>query len=426
MYCGGCLHGNTLVAALRHAGEDAMLLPVYTPLRTDEPSQAMPRVFFGGLNVYLQQKSALFRYMPGFVHRLLDHPALLRAAGRAAGSTRPEQLGALTVSMLRGEPGSQGRELDALLDWLADFKPDVVHLFSVLLAGMARPIAARLGVPVVCTLAGEDLFLEQLPPPHYAQARDALGERCADLAALIAMNRYFADFMADYLPVPRSRIHVIPPGLNLDGHARPGDLIARADDPRRTRTIGYLARIAPEKGLHLLAAAFARLATDPQLPPLRLRAAGYLAAADRPYLAEIQRKLAAAGLAGRFEYTGAPDRADKIALLQSFDVMGLPTVYRESKGLSVVEAWANGVPVVVPRHGAFPEMLADTGGGLLCAPNDPASLAAALAELLRDPARAVSCGRQAQRAVHDRYNAEQMAQQTIAVYKAVVRRTAEG
>jgi len=84
MYCGTCLQDNTLAAALRARGCDVLLVPLYTPIRTDETDVSLDRVFYGGINVYLQQKSALFRHTPWLFDRLLDLPALLRwATGRA-------------------------------------------------------------------------------------------------------------------------------------------------------------------------------------------------------------------------------------------------------------------------------------------------------------------------------------------------------
>jgi glycosyltransferase involved in cell wall biosynthesis len=169
--------------------------------------------------------------------------------------------------------------------------------------------------------------------------------------------------------------------------------------------------------LHQLAAALPLLAADASVPPVQVWAAGYLDAADRPYLSEIRRQIGEAGLGDRFHYVGPLDRAAKIAFLQSLDLFCLPTVYRESKGLSVFEAWANAVPAVLPAHGAFPEMVADTGGGVLVAPNDPASLAAGLKRMLLDAPLAAECGRRAQRAVHERYNAEVMARRMMEVYE---------
>lgn len=422
MYCGACLHASTLVVALQKAGVDAVLLPAYTPVRTDDEDAALSRVVFGGVNVYLQEKSAIARRTPWFLDRLLDHPGLLRWLGRRSGTTRPESLGPLCVSMLRGEEGRQRKELAKLVDWLKrDLRPDVVHLSTALLAGMARQIRRALDVPVVATLSGEDSFVERLPEPFASQARDALRERCGELAAMVALNRFYADFMAEYLGVGRERIHVIRPGLNLTGHRVPQ---AAGVVPAKARkdgaiTIGFLSRVCPDKGLHLLAEAFALLAEDVRLP-LRLVAAGYLADADRDYLADIRRKLAERGLGGRLEYLGSLDRGEKIAVLQSLDVMCTPTILPESKGLPVLEAWANGVPVVLPAHGAFPEMVEDCGGGLLFAPHDARSLAGALGQLILDPSLAWQLGQRGQAAVHQRYHAEGMALQTAELYRKVV------
>jgi glycosyltransferase involved in cell wall biosynthesis len=172
--------------------------------------------------------------------------------------------------------------------------------------------------------------------------------------------------------------------------------------------------------LHQLAAALKLLAADRDVPPVRVRAAGYLDPADQPYLTEILRQMADAGLSEQFRYIGEVDHAGKIAFLQSLDLFCLPTVYRESKGLSVFEAWANGVPAVLPAHGAFPEMIDDTHGGVLCEPGDPASLAAGLRRMILDPDFAAQCGRRAQQAVHERYNAEAMARRMVELYETVV------
>jgi glycosyltransferase involved in cell wall biosynthesis len=410
MYCGSCLHSNALAAALRAQGVDITLVPVYTPLRTDEPGQAIDRVAMGGVNVYLQQMSALFGHLPRRLAGVLDHPQLLRWLGRRSMALRPARLGPLTVSVLRGEEGRQRKELEKLVDWLADeLRPQLVHLSTVLLVGLARPIARRLRVPVVCSLSGEDIFLEDLPPRYQAEAQSLLRDACGDLAALVALNGYYADRMAEYLAVDRRRICVIRPGISIP----PPPTRHRVATPL---TIGFLGRICPAKGLHLLAEAFTLLARDPSLPPLRLQAAGYLDPADRHYLVAIQRQLAEQGLADRFQYLGQPDHPEKLAFLQSLDVMSLPTVYRESKGFPVLEAWANGIPVVVPKHGTFPELVADTGGGLLCRPGDPTDLAACLKRLLLDPELRAACGRRAQQAIGDRYHAPRMAQETIALY----------
>jgi glycosyltransferase involved in cell wall biosynthesis len=370
-------------------------------------------VFFCGINDYLQQKSPIFRHTPWWIDRFLDHPALLESLSRRAGSVDPKQLGELTISMLRGEAGNQRKELEKLVRWLVDeIKPDVVHLSNSMQVGMARMLRERSGPPVVCQLSGEDIFLEKLPPPHYDEARSLLRERAADVDAFVALNHYYADFMAGYLAVDRTRIHVIPHGLKLDGHGtrqeRPAD---------GTRVIGYLARICEDKGLHLLVEACERLASRDDVPPFVFRAAGYLGESDKPYLASIESKAAAGNLAGRFQYVGELDRAQKIDFLQSLDVFSTPTVYRESKGLPALEAMANGVPVVLPDHGSFTEMIADTGGGLLHKPLDAADLADKLAQLLADPHLAHRHGAAGHAAIRHKYHAQEMARNTLDLYK---------
>jgi len=413
MYCGSCLHDNTLAAALMELGEDVVLVPTYTPLRTDEADVSIDRVFFGGINVYLQQKSAVFRHTPWWLDRLLDHPVLLNGLSRRAGSVDPKQLGDLTVSMLRGEVGNQRKELEKLVHWLvAEIKPDIVHLSNSMQNGMARMMRERRGPPVVCQLSGEDLFLEKLPPPHYDQARALLRERAADVDAFVTINHYYADFMADYLAVDRERIHVIPHGLKLKGHGtRP------EKQPHEPRVIGYLARICEDKGLHLLVEACEQLAVRNDVPPFVIRAAGYLGEGDKPYLTALEAKIAAGKLAGRFQYVGELNRAEKIAFLQSLDVFSTPTVYRESKGLPALEAMANAVPVVLPGHGSFSEMIADTRGGVLHQPHNAADLADKLAELLRDPERAKQHGAAGHQAIRDRYHAAAMAEKTLDLYR---------
>ncbi len=441
MICGSCLHDNTLVAALQKAGHDALLAPTYTPLRTDEDNVSLSRVRFGGINIYLQQASPLARFIPGPVQRLLDRPGLIRFFTRLAPSVDASKLGPLAVSMLRGEDGPQRAEIAKLVNWLDDeIRPDVVHLSNTMLVGMAREIR-RLGIPVVSTLSGEDLFIEQLREPHYSAVREILRERVAELDALVAMNHYYADFMADYLGAPRDRIEVIPHGLKLDGHgpvshrAIAGDsaasglsapgLSASGLAGSGERTIGYLARICPEKGLHLLVEAWRRLMANPAAPPVRLRVAGYVGAGDRAYLQKILREVAAGGRPERFEYVGEVTREQKIAFLQGLDVFSVPTVYPESKGLSVLEAWANGVPVVAPDHGAFGEMIRATDGGALCRPLDSQSLADEILRLLVDRERAQAAGERGRQAVLARYHSGAMAERTLLLYQRLARPSSE-
>ncbi len=416
-YCGSCLHDNTLAKSLVALGEETLLVPMYTPVRTDEDNVSQRQIFFGGVNVFLQERWPLFRHTPWFIDRMFDSPRLLNWLSRRSAGMEATKLGALTVSTLEGEHGRQKKEIEKLLHWLdRDAKPEVIHISNALLIGMAPTLRRRLNVPIVCGLAGEDWFLEQLAEPHYSRSRELLRKRATEIDLFIAFNHYFADFMADYLAVDRSRIEVIRHGLDLQGHAvRP---------PRQMRepfTIGYFRRIAPEKGLELLIEAFGTLKSDSQLPPLRLRLAGYKSSGDERYYQTLLDQVRRLGLNEHFAYAGELDRAGKIAFLQSLDVMVLPTIYRESKGISALEALANGVPLVAVGHGVFPELVEHTAGGLLCEPNNPTDMAAKLRQFVTNPALAVEHGRRGHEAIGQHYTAEQMAGEHRQVYRRLLR-----
>jgi glycosyltransferase involved in cell wall biosynthesis len=310
-------------------------------------------------------------------------------------------------------------EVGQLLDWLnTEIRPEIVHLSNVMLAGLARPVKERLGVPVVATLTGEDGFLERLPQPYYDQALAELRARSTDIDCVIALSRDYADFMAGYLRLPREKIEVMRPGLNLEGF--PAARSEKQGAGSTEKTVGYFGRICEEKGTHMLLAAMAALDDTPGLPPYRIRLAGYLDRADRRHLNRLLSAARRAGKADRFEYVGELDRAGKIAFLKSLDVLCLPSLLRESKGLPALEAWACGVPAVLPNHGVFSEMIADTGGGLLYDPQQPDGLARALARMLGDGELAAGCASNGYRAIHDRYTSEGEARDVLALYEKIL------
>jgi glycosyltransferase involved in cell wall biosynthesis len=411
MFCGSCLHDNTLAAALTGLGHDALLIPCYTPLRTDEPDVSYRHVFLGGINAYLQQKLALFRHTPRFLDWLLDARPLLRWASRFAVRTQAQELADLAISVLRGEHGRQRKEVARLVDWLAnEFKPDVVLFSNVLLSGIVHPLRAKWRVPVIATLQGDDVFLDALPEVSRQQALDLVREHCREIDGFISTSRYYAEFMADYLRIPAARIDVVYPGLNLNGHGLP-----RPDRTAQPFTIGYFARIGPEKGLHNLVEAFCRLRQMVNAPPARLHVSGWLGGHQRAFFDEQKRRLAHAGLLGDFTHIESPDLPSKVRFMQAIDVLSVPTLYREPKGLYVLEALANGVPVAQPRHGSFPELIEATGGGILVEPHDPDDLARGLARLQNDSIEREKLGRLGKQAVFERFHARAMAEATLGV-----------
>lgn len=417
MYCGSCIHDNALAAALKTLGHDVLLIPTYTPLRTDEENVSVDRVFYGGINVYLQQKSSFFRRTPWFVDSLLNNRILLSLASGFSSSTSARSLGELTVSMLEGESGPQKKELEKLLSWLDQEKPDIVQLTNSLFVGLTRPIKERLGVPVLCALQGEDIFIEGLVEPYHSQVRNLLIQQAAEIDGFIATSHYYADFMARYLQVDEQKIDVVYLGINLDGYS---DLESSDDEAHAAggkAKIGYMARVCPEKGLHLLAEAFIQLTERWPASDLQLAAAGYLAKTDQEYLRKIEKRLVTAGLGEKFKYEGELERDEKIAFLKSLDILSVPTTYVEPKGLFVLEALAAGVSVVQPEHGSFPELLEKTGGGLLVEPGSPEALSSGLEKLLNNPEQRKKMARNGKAVVFSDFSDRVMATATLRVYQ---------
>ncbi|MFO0880540.1 MAG: glycosyltransferase family 4 protein [Gemmataceae bacterium] len=414
MFCGSCMRDNTLVAALSKLGHEALLIPTYTPIRTDEEDVSQKRIFFGGINVYLEQKLALFRRRLPIIEWLLDRPGLLRFVSRYAVKTRAEDLGDLTVSMLQGENGFQKKEIDKIVRWLAsDIRPDVINLTNALLSGMVHEMRQRLpGVPIVASLQGDDVFTEMLPNEYRTRTLALIREHCQEIDGFIATSGYYADFMAGYFGIAREKIHVVYPGLNLTGYS-----LARPDRTHEPFTIGYFARICPEKGFDQVVEGFLRFRALPGTAGTKLHASGWLGENQRAFFEAQVQKLRAAGLEGDFVHVASPDHASKVRFLQGLDVLSVPTAYREPKGLYVLEALANGVPVVQPRHGSFPELIEQTAGGLLVEPGDAEGLAEAWLGLLRDRTGAAAMGQRGGAAVVQRFTATQMAEQTLAVYQ---------
>jgi glycosyltransferase involved in cell wall biosynthesis len=275
---------------------------------------------------------------------------------------------------------------------------------------MVHRIRARLKVPVIGTLQGDDIFLEMLPDRYREHAIDLISAHAKQMQGFIATSRYYADFMSEYLRIPRERFDVVQPGLNLKGHA-----LIEKPPSAEPLTIGYFARICPEKGLHHLVDAVIKLRAMPETPAYRLRVSGWLGQNYMPYFMEQWNKLERAKLLADFKYVESPDHATKVAFLQSIDVLSVPTTYHEPKGLYLLEAWANGVPVVQPAHGAFPELIEATGGGLLVPPDEPESLASALRHLLESHEERRRLGQRGHDAVRERFDAAAMARATLEV-----------
>ena len=411
-YCGTCMRDHDLVAGLKRLGHDVLIVPMYLPPVLEEGvgDESSCPIFFGGINVYLQQKSWVFRHTPAWFDRLFDGRGLLRWASGKMHMTSPRDLGEILLSMLAGDDGKQRKEVRKLARYLAARGPwDVISISNAMLMGVAPHLRLALQAKaVVCTLQGEDSFLDGLQEPWRSQAWSSLNDALASADLLVPVSRYYGEVMARRLPSLAAKMEVVHNGIDLQG-------FFPADEPPRVPTLGYLARLHPLKGLGVLVDAFIALAKRPDQKEVRLSVAGSATSEDEKYVDTLRAKLSAAGLEGRAEFRMNLSKAEKQQFLRSLSVMSVPATYGEAFGLYVIEALASGVPVVQPRSGAFPELIEATAGGIICDGDDALSLANAIDRLLSDPIHARVMGGHGRKAVLDRFSADAMAERFAAL-----------
>ncbi|MDZ4405499.1 glycosyltransferase family 4 protein [Prosthecobacter sp.] len=409
-HCGSCLRDHALIKALRARGHDAMMLPLYLPLVTDREfgTQELP-VQIGGISLFLQQKFTWFHKLPKFVHRWLNTPDRLRKAARRMGMTSPKALGEMALGSLLGTEGRQWGEWQKLIEWIrSEPKFDVVSFSNSLLTGLAPTIETELGLPVVCSLQGEDSFLDTLPDPYREQCWDAMRTNARSIRRFIAPSQYYADLMRQRLAAEPTQIKVIPNGIDASSFT------TSSPDPNWP-VIGYFARMIHGKGLTTLVDAFIDLAKRGTVPRVKLRIGGAKTPVDEKYVAGLVDKLKAAGLANRVEFHPNLSFKDKVHFFHDLTVFSVPATYGEAFGLYVIEAAASGVPVVQPDHAAFPELIAATEGGVLCKPDDPKALADALEALLNDDELREKLSKAAMAKVRQEFSASRMAERFEAV-----------
>ena len=412
-YCQNCLRDNSLVKALRALGHDALMVPMYLPLfRDDAPDGGEAPVFYGAISTYLGQTLPGSGRMPRRVRRWLDAPPLLRWAAGRAGSTRARGLGDMTLSMLRGEKGRQADELERLVNWLRDdVQPDVVHLSNALLLGLAKPMR-RLGCRIVCSLQDEDVWIDALEGDFPGRVWDLMRERAADVAAFTPVSAYYGGVMAERMRVPSDRMHVVHVGIDTAGY----EPAATPPDPP---AIGFLSRMGESLGLGILADAFLLLKQRERFRDLRLRITGGRTPDDMSFLRGLRRRLRRNGAGDDVEFVACFDRPARQEFLRSLSVLCVPVPAGEAFGGFLLEAMACGVPAVQPPVGAFPEVIAATGGGLIADACSPAALSATLAELLADPTRARALGARGREVVLRDFTIERMGAEMARVYALV-------
>jgi glycosyltransferase involved in cell wall biosynthesis len=380
MFCGSCMQDNTLVRALRLAGADAVLLPTYTPVRVDEENVSGQQVFLGGINVWLDSRFPGWARLPRIFKRWLDQPAVVRLLSRLGSSTQAAELGPLTVDLLSGTSGPSAPAIQELVHFISrELRPDIVVFSNALLSGVVPELRRQWHGPLVCLLQGDDIFLRDLPEPWKTKSLELIRGNCQHFAGFLTHSSYYAKFISAYLGLDYDRFRTIP----LLADDLPADCPAPAETEEARLNIGYFARICPEKGVFRFLDAAATVLK--QRIDICFQIGGFL---PRQHQRRFQYELARVQAVGKdcVQWLGSPpERSQKFRMLSSFNWLCIPSEYQEPKGLYVLEAALAGVPSILPNHGAFPELIADLGAGMLFNSNSADALTELLLNLRNKP-----------------------------------------
>ncbi|AQQ69761.1 Capsular glucan synthase [Limihaloglobus sulfuriphilus] len=421
-YCENCLRDAALFREFLRAGHEAYIVPLYLPFEPDgqRPAKDMP-MFFGGINVYLQQKLGLFRKTPRWFDRFFDNPRILSWLARRSSMVNARFLGKTTVSMLKGQNGRQAKEALRLAQWLAlpQNRPDVVVLSNALLAGLVGVLKDTLGCAVVCLLQDEDKFLDSLPMPYSEESWDILREILRGVDMFAAPSSYYKQVMQSRLDINADKIAVVPGGLD------PQDYSPAQGKPQ-TPVIGFLSRMSRSMGVETLVDAFEHIRRRHGLSGIKLHIAGVKQKEDYEFMQAVGRRIQAAGLGGVVEIIENPEHESKLDFLRGLSVMCVPAAQPPAYGFYVIESLACGVPAVVPDIGGLPELIEQTGGGSVYDHTDPAALEKELISLFNDPKRLEECGRRGREAVLQEFNIEKTAAQMLSVFKAAIENSSGG
>lgn len=371
MYCGACARDAALAKTLASQGNEALVIPLYTPVRLEEADlEPTHPVLFGGVNAYLREVIPGYARCPKGVRNLLDHPKLLAWAGKFAVMTQAADLGPMTCSMLEGLAGKHNEEITRVAQLVAGEKPDVVIVSNSLLSGIIPALKGACPARILCQVQGEDGFLAELPDPWRGRALDLMKQNSAAADGFLAPCRSHAREMAALLACPLERFQVLP-------HPAPErPLLPPPDGPL---TLGYLSSIRRAKGLDLLLAAFKDLPQD-----WRLIVGGKVL--EPSFYKEALA--IAKPFGGRIEFLGEVPPGEKEAFFRRIDLFVLPSRLKESRGVATLEALAYGRCVVVPQSGIFAEWEDEGCPGLtLCSPWSSQELTASLSSLSRSSLR---------------------------------------
>jgi phosphatidylinositol alpha-mannosyltransferase len=281
---------------------------------------------------------------------------------------------------------------------------DIIHLHEPLAPGLNWQVLMQTRHLPRTALVGTFHAYHDQPHWFYRHGHPMLKPFFRRLDGLIAVSGAARRFAGQFFPAD---YQLIPNGINLPRFDRPGP--APPPNPSGPATILFVGRLDPRKGFKYLLEAFIRL--KPRYPRLALKVAGpFEPAAARPYQNIIQ-----AHRVTGVEFVGYVPPEDMAALYHQSDIFCAPSIGFESFGIVLLEAMAAGLPIVASNIAGYRAVITPQHNGLLALPQNPEALAAALNQLLDNPAQRLMMGRHGRATAGD-YCWHKIFEKTLTVY----------
>ncbi|MDR2038920.1 MAG: glycosyltransferase family 4 protein [Bacteroidales bacterium] len=403
-YCGNCFRDNLQASALRRAGHEVVVMPLYLPLK-QKSFQAGSPLFFPATTYYTAQKFFRKRKMPKWLERVTVSNMMLNFASSLSGTTSAEGMEEMTLSMITGDDRAFREQVTQLVDWIKNQeKPDVIHLSSTLLIGIAKIIRQELDIPVVCSVQDEEVWIDSLDEKYAVVAWQGITDNLQYIDRFVTTSEFYKKELQKRIP-QITEVDVVYPGINREKYASP----VYPSDP----VIGFFYRMNRENGLDILADAFVKLKQKDTVKNLRLKIGGGFTGKDKPFLKQVKKMLSPWQEYVEIEDSYNPD--DHAPFYGSITVISVPITFEEGVGLYLCEAFAAGRPAVEPATGSFREIVDDAG--IIYEPNNSDALAEALEKILTDEKLMAECRENALSLSSSRYNDRISAEKLSTLYK---------
>jgi len=406
-YCGNCFRDNLQANALRNAGHEVVIMPLYLPLK-DHSFHGDTPLFFPAISYFLSQKYFKKRSLPRWIDKLMSSNFLLNIAASFSGSTTSEGLESLTLSMIYGEDAAFIQQVNNLVDWIKKHEqPDIIHLSSTLVIGIAKAIKREIDIPIVCSLQDEEVWVDKLEKKYADAAWQGILDSVQYINHFVTTSEFYKQMIIDRFPQIKN-ISVVYTGVDTAKYA--------SEEYPSAPVIGFFYRMNEENGLDILAEAFFKLKQKGGFDNLRLRIGGGYTSTDKKFLNKIRKKLNPYRNTVDWCKTYSLDEHAKF--YREISAICVPLTFNESMGLYLSEAFAAGRPAIEPATGSFPEIVGDAG--IIYEKNTSDNLANAIELFLTDEILQKQCRENALHLSATRYNKEILATGLYKIYSRII------